>query len=207
MNGKADKTHRPGLRFTALAVAFVFTLTSVTWNSPASAAPAETAVPAFSSIEKLVIPAEIGSMRESTESGVRSTTKIQNPVLPYASRRTVILIQDAHAVIDAQENIRKILAHLRNKYGVSLAALEGAKGRLEPILLRTFPEPSVKRKVLAGYENRAELSVLRWSRRFRKIQANFSEWKTGLSDEKITRVFCSGEKDQSSIPKNSPGFS
>jgi len=95
-------------------------------------------VPAFSSIEKLVIPAEIGSI--AREYGVRSKEYDENtkPGTPYASRRTVILIQDAHAVIDAQENIRKILAHLRNKYGVSLAALEGAKGRLEPILLRTF---------------------------------------------------------------------
>jgi len=136
-------------------VAFVFTATSVTWNTPATAAPAEVvAAPAFS-IDSLAIPAEMGTITK--EYGVRSTAN-EPYVTPYAVPRTVILIQDAHAVIDAQENIRKILGHLQKNYGVNLAALEGAKGRLEPILLRTFPEPDVKRKILAGYEKRAELS-------------------------------------------------
>jgi hypothetical protein len=79
-------------------------------------------------------------------------------ILPATSEKFVILIQDAHAVIDAQENIAKILGHLQKNYGIRLTALEGARGRLEPVLLRTFPDPGVKRKILAGYENRAELS-------------------------------------------------
>jgi len=69
-----------------------------------------------------------------------------------------VLIQDAHAVIDAQENIAKILGHLGKVYGIRLTALEGAKWRLEPILFRTFPEPIVKKNILAGYESRGELS-------------------------------------------------
>ena len=155
MNIRSDQKHRRSIRFTALVVAFVFMVTSVTWTTPAGAAPADMAAPVVSSLDTLAIPAEIGSI--TREYGVRSTAK-DSRVTPYASHRTVILIQDAHAVIDAQENIAKILGHLQKSYGIRLAALEGAKGRLEPILLRTFPEPSVKRKVLAGYEKRAELS-------------------------------------------------
>ena len=158
MNKKSDPRQRPGIRLTALFMALVFTLTSVTWNTPASAAPAEIAAPAFSPIDKLAIPAEMGSIVREHGVVSREFGGANKLIIPNSALRTVILIQDAHAVIDAQENIRKILAHLRKEYGVSLAALEGAKGRLEPVLLRTFPEAAVKRKVLAGYENRAELS-------------------------------------------------
>ena len=158
MNIRSDQYRKPGLRFTALVVAFVFTATSLTWTTPAVAAPADLATPVFLSIDTLAIPSEMGTITKEYE--VRSAEYGENakPGTPYASRRTVILIQDAHAVIDAQENIAKILGHLGKSYGVRLAALEGAKGRMEPILLRTFPEPIVKRKILAGYESRAELS-------------------------------------------------
>jgi hypothetical protein len=150
----------------ALVVAFIFTLTSVTWNAPAHAAPVEAAAaPVFFAIENLMIPEEMGTISK-TYRGKRGTGNVERksmavtrlPLPVPRHDRMVVLIQDAHAVVDAQENIRNILGHLRKNYGVNLTALEGAKGRLEPILLRTFPEPSVKRKILAGYENRAELS-------------------------------------------------
>jgi len=150
------------MRFTALAVAFVFTATSVTWTTPAFAAPADVTVPALSSIDKLSIPVEMGTLRRGDrikeDGGSPAKGQPSSVILHPSSERFVVLIQDAHAVIDAQENISKILDHLGRTYGVRLIALEGAKGRLEPILLRTFPEPAVKRKILAGYERRAELS-------------------------------------------------
>ena len=165
MNIRSDQNQKPGLRFTALVVAFVFTATSLTWTTPAIAAPADLANPVFSSIDTLAIPAEMGTISKTYrgERGTGNEVTMDKDVgrLPLADSRndrTVILIQDAHAVIDAQENIAKILGYLGKSYGVRLAALEGAKGRMEPILLRTFPEPIVKRKILAGYENRAELS-------------------------------------------------
>jgi|GEM_PF-6634077 len=158
MRVKSEKNHRQGVRFLAFTVVFVFTVTSVTWTTPVGAAPAEAVSASVLPIDSLAIPAEMGSITK--EYGVRSAEYGGNekPGTPYAVPRTVILVQDAHAVMDAQENIAKILKHLQKKYGVRLTALEGAKGRLEPVLLRSFPEPSAKRKILAGYEKRAELS-------------------------------------------------
>jgi GT2 family glycosyltransferase/methylase of polypeptide subunit release factors len=158
MSIKSGKNHGRSIRLAALVVAFIFTATSVTWTTPPLAVAADAVPSVIASITTLSIPAEMGTI--TREYGVRSSEFGENakPGTPYASRRTVVLIQDAHAVIDAQENIGKILGHLRKNYGIALTALEGAKGRLEPILLRTFPEAIVKRKILAGYENRAELS-------------------------------------------------
>ena len=45
--------HSQGVKFVALVVTFVFTLTSVTWNTSANAAPTEAAVPAVFSVDKL----------------------------------------------------------------------------------------------------------------------------------------------------------
>jgi len=158
MHKKCHQKHRIGIRLTALIVAFVFTLTSVFWSTPASAAPAEVAAVSFLPLDKLAIPAEMGTISKQFGVGSREFGEKSKLPAPNRSLKTVILIQDAHAVIDAQENIRKILGHLSKEYGVNLTALEGAKGSLQPLLLRAFPEPNVKRKVLAGYEKRAELS-------------------------------------------------
>ncbi|MFH1209103.1 MAG: glycosyltransferase [Candidatus Omnitrophota bacterium] len=153
------------MKLTALTVAFVFTVTSITWTTPAVAAPTGAAAPAVLPMDTLAIPSEMGSISK-TYFGERGTgneereagSDDRSPLTVSRDDRTVILIQDAHAVVDAQENIVKILGHLQKSYGVRLTALEGAKGRLEPILLKTFPEPSIKRKILAGYEKRAELT-------------------------------------------------
>ena len=157
MNKKSGE-HSRGIRFTALVVAFVFTATSITWSTPASALPSDAAAPVFSPIEMLAIPAELGTISK-TYRGERETSNVgRSPLDVSRNDKMVILIQDAHAVIDAQENIARILGHLGKEYGIRLAALEGAKGRLEPILLRAFPDNFVKTKVMDGYEKRAELS-------------------------------------------------
>ena len=151
MSIKCERKQSPGMKMTALFVAFVFAVTSVSWNAPVAAAAGAAEAPVFSSLQKLVIPVEMGTI--TSELGASSGLRTQ-----ASDPRTVILIQDAHAVIDAQENIRKLLGYLGKEYGVGLAALEGAKGRIEPILFRTFPDPVVRLKVLSGYEKRGELS-------------------------------------------------
>ncbi|MDD5226055.1 MAG: hypothetical protein PHV97_02590, partial [Candidatus Omnitrophica bacterium] len=158
MNSRSEGKHRRGIRFTALLVAFVFTVTSVTWSTPAAAGSTDAAAPLVLSLDKLTIPSEMGTITSQYRVGSQELGEKSELKTPNSTLRTVILIQDAHAVIDAQENIRKILGVLSTQYGVRLTALEGAKGRLEPILLKTFPDPAVKRKILAGYEDRAELS-------------------------------------------------
>ena len=201
--------HNGGIRFTALVVAFVFTATSVTWTTSANAAPAEVTTPIYASIDTLAIPAEMGTisknflqdnggrMAEGGESALASSTIH----LPQPGK-TVILIQDAHAVIDAQENIAKILGHLRKSYGVNLTALEGAKGPLEPILLRTFPVASVKNRVISGYEKRAELSGPEMAAVFGNGPEKFQgmeEW--GLYEQNYSAYLRAQEKKSSLVTR------
>ncbi len=72
--------------------------------------------------------------------------------------RIIFLIQDAHAIVDAQQNIRKIIAYLSKTYGVETVLLEGARDRLEPVLFRSFPDEIIRQRVLSVYEASGELS-------------------------------------------------
>jgi len=70
----------------------------------------------------------------------------------------VIIVQDAHGIVDAQNNIQKIIAHLQASYGLNLIAIEGGDGKLDPTLFRTFPDEFVKKKIMDGYLRRGELT-------------------------------------------------
>ncbi len=98
----------------------------------------------FSVPEKILIPREMGSVQED----YRSKT----------GKPFVVFIQDAHAVVDAQSNIRELIRYFAQNYGMGLVALEGGAGRLDSLLLRTFPDEGLKKKVLADYLERGELS-------------------------------------------------
>lgn len=184
MSVKSQKSHRDALRFTALVTAFVFTVTSVSWSTPVNAAPADSAAAVVLPIDKLTIPAEMGTMRLGNrirhDEGSKANNSASFDIHDPRSEKFVVLVQDAHAIIDAQENIKKILMYLGSTYGIRLTALEGAKGRLEPILFRTFPDTNVLKKVLANYESRAELSGPELASVFQEETGDFfgmEDWK------------------------------
>ncbi|MBI3313577.1 MAG: hypothetical protein HYZ83_05035, partial [Candidatus Omnitrophica bacterium] len=56
------------------------------------------------------LPAEIGDIKEKFEG---------------RDGRMVFIIQDAHAVPNAQRNIQKIIDYVQTKYGVNMVVLEG----------------------------------------------------------------------------------
>ncbi len=193
---KSGQTHRRGSRAIALGVAFVFTLTSITWSTPTLAAPSDVSLAPAMPIEKLSIPAEMGS--------ISKTYRGSGDVAPHD--RMVVLIQDAHAVVDAQENISKILGHLGKAYGIRLTALEGAKGRLEPILFRAFPDPIVKRNILAGYENRAELSGPEMASVFQEEAADFRGMEDWALYEQNYFAYLRGQEKKEALLKKWSGF-
>jgi len=80
------------------------------------------------------------------------------PETPSPALRTVFLIQDAHSIPDAQRSLRDLTGYLREHYGVRAVALEGADGRLDPKLLRSFPDKDRLSKVFDGYLEAGELS-------------------------------------------------
>ena len=137
MNIKSGE-HSRGIRLTAFAVAFVFTATSVTWSTPAIAAPADVTVPIVSSLDTLVIPAEMGTI--SKEYGVRGTEYGENskPGTPYAARRTVILIQDAHAVITPRKIFRRSLGFSENNTVSILPRSKAPKAGSSPFCFAPF---------------------------------------------------------------------
>ena len=76
----------------------------------------------------------------------------------WAVDRFVVLIQDAHAIPDAQRSLEKLIEYFQKKYGVKTVALEGAEGRLDSTLFRLFPDAEKRQSVFADYLASGELS-------------------------------------------------
>src|SRR5262245_15939745 len=72
------------------------------------------------------------------------------------SGKTVILIQDAHAIPDAQRNIQRLIDHFQKQYGVRLVALEGAASKADPQIFRSFPDKKLLKKTFEEYFEKGE---------------------------------------------------
>ncbi|MBP9865270.1 MAG: hypothetical protein KBC91_02580, partial [Candidatus Omnitrophica bacterium] len=94
----------------------------------------------FASIE---LPVEIGKVDD---------------VYNGQSGAQVIILQDAHAIPDAQRSIRKAILYFYQHYGVNLVALEGASAKLDARMLKSFPDKERLNKVLGEYFDQGELS-------------------------------------------------
>ena len=170
------------MRSTAVLVALMFTVTSVAWASPTfvdTAAVAEKNLLSPEALSGLAVPAEIGhvefrsSYSDASPSGIMAggeRTAVKQP----SSERFVVLIQDAHAIVDAQQNIQKLIEHFDKKYGVRLVALEGAKSKLDPMLFRTFPDNNLKKQILSGYLKRGEITGAQMAAIFDEQERVFS---------------------------------
>jgi|GEM_PF-4397939 len=148
MTIKNRGSHVPVLRAIAWAVVFVFTLTSVTWQTPVAYASAAVSIQTNSGVlpvdlAAVSIPAEIGKIRETYRG---------------AGDKTVILIQDAHSVPDAQRSIRSVIEYFQKEYGVTLVGLEGASETLDSQIFRSFPDQKLLRKTFDTYFEKGELT-------------------------------------------------
>lgn len=91
-------------------------------------------------------------------SGLGSIDEVFQPEPEKRNSQTVILIQDAHAVPSAQQSILELIDHFQTTYNLSLIAVEGAEGRLEPDLFRAFPDRGIAEQIFKHYLDEAELS-------------------------------------------------
>jgi hypothetical protein len=82
---------------------------------------------------KLQVPKELGRIEDSFKG---------------TSDYAIILIQDAHAIPEAQRNIHKLIEFFQEKVGISLVALEGASGALDATFLKSFPDQELLRETL-----------------------------------------------------------
>ena len=148
MTIKSRQNYGAVLRAIVWGVVFVFTLTSVTWTMPTAHANTATyvhpePVAPLKDLANVSLPAEIGKIRET----YRGT-----------SDKTVILIQDAHSIPDAQRSIQSAIDHFQKEYGVTLVGLEGASERLDPQIFRSFPDKELLRKTFDDYSEKGELT-------------------------------------------------
>ncbi len=72
--------------------------------------------------------------------------------------QTVIVIQDAHAIPDAQKNIANVIKFMQKEYGVGTVALEGASGDLDTQIFKSFPDQKLMREVIKGYLDAGEIA-------------------------------------------------
>ncbi|GEM_PF-6074770 len=70
----------------------------------------------------------------------------------------VILIQDAHAIPEAQRNIQRLIDYFQKNYGVDLVTLEGASSKLDGEIIKSFPDKEILHQVLEEYHARGELA-------------------------------------------------
>jgi len=94
-------------------------------------------------LQNLTLPSELGSIEE---------------IFVNENEPFVVLIQDAHAIGDAQASIQKIVEYLHQEYGIDLVALEGASDKLDTLLFRAYPEKDNLKKVFEEYVKSGELS-------------------------------------------------
>ncbi|MBI3313415.1 MAG: hypothetical protein HYZ83_04215 [Candidatus Omnitrophica bacterium] len=135
------------LRLTALLTALIFTAANIQTSWAVSMIVPEASPKMFSreSLSGFHIPAEFGNIEEFYRPDAR-----QKPF--------IVFIQDAHAILNAQENIQRLIENIQEKYGIPIVALEGGKGKLDTTLYRTFPDEKVKKRIMRGYLERGEVT-------------------------------------------------
>ncbi|HCM42705.1 MAG TPA: hypothetical protein DIS66_05280 [Candidatus Omnitrophica bacterium] len=105
-----------------------------------------------------VIPQSAPSIKKLNPEFLKLPTKFGEVVESYSGKGSVIVIQDAHAIPDAQRNIANIIKYLQQEYGVGAVALEGASGDLDPQIFRSFPDKKLLRQVMKRYMDAGEIA-------------------------------------------------
>ncbi|HTL47988.1 MAG TPA: hypothetical protein VL688_08030 [Verrucomicrobiae bacterium] len=127
-------------KLTAVPVLFTFIFSSIVWAAPAEfnlAGPVHASVqdgvllPSLA--QTLDIPATYGDIKERF---------LAESSRPQTASGMIIHIQDAHANLEAQQNILQIIRHVTAHHGVGLIFVEGAIDRLDADRLRYFKEES-----------------------------------------------------------------
>ena len=134
------------IRVTAFLTALVFSSSSAIWAqvpfTPSQVTQSSANVVA--SIKEVIIPKELGSVQAA----------FQAP----QDRPFVFIVQDAHAIPDAQRSIQGLIDYFQKEYGVGLVALEGAISKLDTQFFRSFPDKELLKKVFQEYQSQGELA-------------------------------------------------
>ncbi|MBI3312981.1 MAG: DUF58 domain-containing protein [Candidatus Omnitrophica bacterium] len=129
--------------FLSLTLIFSNSLSFAVPVKPASAVPSSLNEDFPGNLSSVRVPEDLGTIQESFRG---NTDKV------------IVLIQDAHAVPDAQRNIQKLIAYFQTEYKVNLVGLEGAVSKLDPRIFKSFPDKEILKKTLDQYFERGELT-------------------------------------------------
>ncbi|MFC2091554.1 hypothetical protein ACFLTD_02145, partial [Elusimicrobiota bacterium] len=86
--------------------------------------------------QKIDVPLPLGKVIDRYDSGSGDTR--------------VIMIQDLHANVQTQENIKAILEHIDTNYGISRIGVEGSSGKVDTSIISSIPDPDVRDEI-TGY--------------------------------------------------------
>ncbi len=140
----------------SLITAFVFTLQTIVFASPAF-------------IYNAKVPKRYGRTKR---------------IYAAKGNKNIILIEDAHTSVEAQKNIKNIIESLNEKLnlqnGISLG-IEGAEGNLDTTLISTFPYEKIKDKVLKSYVKDGKVSGAEYEAFLRGDRYKFY----GLEDKEL----------------------
>lgn len=141
---KAENSHIAFRRIVSAFISIAVLFTSSGFPAYAEGLPA-LAEPAPRSIDlsDLSMPLEFGNIQE---------------IFQGRGDQTIILVQDAHAIPDAQRNIQNIIGHFQKTYGLNLVALEGAVSELDSQIFKSFPDKEVLEKVFNRLMEQGEVT-------------------------------------------------
>lgn len=131
-------------RYYALFLAVCFFSTQLT---PGALAEADA-----SSSSPLKLPQDLQSIKLPSEWG-----KAED-FFNGKSGKQVIIIQDAHAVTDAQKNIQRLIGFFQKEFSVRLVGVEGVSSELDPQIFKSFPDKKLLEKTFEEYFQRGELT-------------------------------------------------
>lgn len=97
------------------------------------------------------------------------------------SQQTVLIIQDAHGIGDAQKAILGLTDYFSSRKDVRLFALEGASGELNTLFFKNFPDAKKLKTLFRDYLKNGELSGAAAGAVLNKTPAYYQ----GVEDEKL----------------------
>ena len=100
-------------------------------------------------LSQIHIPQELGRVIEVYEADNRE---------PITENRLIVHIQDLHTNPEAQFNLAKILELLKKDYALDLVLSEGADGKVDTSSVSSFPDYSVREKVVKLFVDSGELT-------------------------------------------------
>lgn len=135
-------------------------------------------------LHSIKIPAEWGQIEDSFSGN---------------SGKQVIIIQDAHAVADAQKNIQKLIGFFEKEFGVQLVGVEGVSSELDPQIFKSFPDKKLLAKTLEDYFKSGELTGSSAAALLNETPAHYQGIEDWALYEKGLKLFLEAKKNNTEV--------